>query len=107
MRYEICDIADIQNAILEMSTRHPEIDSHIEGVLTLKKKCIDLTTMRRLKDLVMLYCGREWKHAPKVAFVAYCMKEFYKTDNMFDEEVKRHVAIFWKENNSPEQLELL
>ena len=106
VRYEACDIAVVKDAILEMSTRHPEIDGHIDEVLEHRKKRIDPTTMRRLKEVVVLYCPQDWKHVPKVAFVAYCMQEFYNTDDMFDEAMKKEIQQFVEENRKPEQLEL-
>lgn len=107
MRHEQCDIDSVKDAILEMSTRHPEIDAHIDDVLEHTKKRIDPATMRRLKEVVMLYCTREWKHVPKVAFVAYCMQEFYDTDDMFDDAMKEEIKKFIEENNSPDQLEFV
>jgi len=104
MKYSPSEKEALVNAIGTMVIYNPIIYKHIDSVLSGNSKKITPGMLSKLKDLIYLYInipkdenGKFKKHKRLTdTFIAYCINCYYKTMEMFSDELQQSVIKFIK-----------
>jgi len=94
MKYTEQEFELIVDTIGKISVYHPEIDTHIDRVLSGEEPKITSGSVKRFRDLVLAYV--DFPKRITSTFMAFCIASFFKTKKIFAKDVRKSITKFEK-----------